>query len=59
VEGIKDLIDAEAEERRKSAVRAVGVRKSSFSFIVALFHALLTGSCKARGLEIHQISRIA
>ena len=29
VEGIKDLIDAETEEQRKSAVRAVGVGEAT------------------------------
>ena len=50
VEGIKDLIDAETEEQRKSAVRAVGVGEEPFSSaIVASLHSLLfTGSRKTR-----------
>jgi tRNA U34 5-carboxymethylaminomethyl modifying GTPase MnmE/TrmE len=42
VEGIKDLIDAETEEQRKSAVRAVGVGEETFfsAFVLSL-HTLL------------------
>ena len=49
VEGIKDLIDAETEEQRKSAVRVVGVGEEILSlvFVVSLHDPFLTGSCKA------------
>lgn len=48
MEGIKDLIDAETEEQRKSAVRAVGVGEeiSSSVFVPLPYTSSLIGPCE-------------
>jgi tRNA modification GTPase len=55
VEGIKDLIDAETEEQRKVAVRAVGVGEKCLNFSsIFAWHYCLKGKVKDEMDHIRQ-----